>query len=347
MLTRTSHQGRVADGTRLATPLLKHQEEALSFMLERENGPIRKEYQLWKNMPVDGHTWYRHSIAGIKSKSTPTETGGGILADEMGMGKTLTMLALIVQSLKSAEDWCLDDQTHLTDGIPSSKMLSRATLVVAPSSSLLYTWVDEIQKRISMKIVIHQDADQLAVKQPTADNTLKVLLYYGKGRPDNAQSLNNYDIVLTTYQTLVSDYDKGQHPVAEIAWHRIVLDEAHFIRRSSTFLYKRVAELHAKFRWCLTGTPIQNQLDDVGALFAFLRIFPFDRLSMFRQCIIGPFMDFGPRRLLAQQNLAKLLDAYCIRRTKALLNLTNIFETTHSVVFSSEEQQQYKRRRKI
>jgi len=67
--------------------------------------------------------------------SRPDETGGGILADEMGMGKTLSMLALIIRTLDAAHTWATQDYT--VDGemsqMPKYKHRSGATLIVASS----------------------------------------------------------------------------------------------------------------------------------------------------------------------------------------------------------------------
>lgn len=323
-LTRDAHlDTSMAENLHLKTQLMPHQIKAQNFMIQRENGPIPQQFELWETVYKDKQTWHKHKIAGIKSRSRPVETGGGILADEMGMGKTFSMLSLIVNSLNAAHAWAEDPETKLVDGILPSKKLSRATLVVVPSPLLLTTWTDEIESRLNIK--------------------LRISLHHGRDRAIDAKALYDNDIVLTTYHTLHADYTKKQTPISGTAWYRIILDEAHFIRSSITHLHKRVAELDARYRWCLTGTPIQNRLDDVGALLAFLKIFPFDRMNIFRQCITVPFKEGGIRKTMAQENLAKVLDAMCIRRTKALLNLTDLEEKTRSVYFSHEEQIQYKK----
>jgi SNF2 family DNA or RNA helicase len=65
----------------------------------------------------------------------PNETGGGILADEMGMGKTLSILALVLQTLGAAHDWAIrvDGMTDGTSELRTCKHRSGATLIVASS----------------------------------------------------------------------------------------------------------------------------------------------------------------------------------------------------------------------
>lgn len=65
----------------------------------------------------------------------PEETGGGILADEMGMGKTLSILALVIRTLNVAHSWATPNETSEgeTSQTPRCNRRSRATLIVASS----------------------------------------------------------------------------------------------------------------------------------------------------------------------------------------------------------------------
>lgn len=321
MLTRDSHLKGLTGDARLRTSLFAHQGKALDFMMQREIGPVPDGFELWEAVTQESETWYHHKVTGIKSRSLPSEVGGGILADEMGMGKTFCVLALVVETLSAALSWSNDTGVHLAEGISPTKTLSRATLVVVPSPLLLSTWQIEINDRL--------------------DVPLKVLTYHGNDRPCDPKVVANHDIVLTTYHTLIADHNRQRSTANEVAWYRVVLDEAHFIRRMTTSLHKRVAELDGKFRWCLTGTPIQNTLDDLGSLFAFIRIFPFDRLGVFRRFISVPFKEGGSIRADGQHALAKLFDAMCIRRTKEHLNLAGSSEIIRLVSLSPAERAQY------
>lgn len=322
MLTRESHLHRDAGDTTLHSPLLPHQEKALYFMTQREIGPIPSEFQSWEQVMLNDAKWYCHKVAtNVKSLIQQYELGAGILADEMGMGKTFSTLALILTSLKRARQWSQHEQSRLDDELPPSIMLTHGTLVVVPSPLLLRTWTEEIKKRITAP--------------------LSVLVYHGDKRIKDPQILLQYDIVVTTYHTLISDHNRDDAVIRSIAWYRIVLDEAHFIRRSSSALFKRVDEIHAKFRWCLTGTPIQNHLEDIGTLFKFLRLYPFDRLGIFRQHISEPFRLGGVQRQLSRRALAKLLDFFSLRRTKDLLELDHFSEEVRSIEMSAQERGLY------
>src|SRR5580700_441062 len=91
---------------------------------------------------------------------------------------------------------------------------------------------------------------------------------------------------------------------------------AHMIRRQATSFYRTVSELKARSRWSLTGTTIQNRLEDIGALFAFIRATPFHSIAMFRRFVTIPFDESEERQAVATQNLTLLLDSLCLRRSK-------------------------------
>ena len=123
-----------------------------------------------------------------------------------------------------------------------------------------------------------------------------------------------------------------------------MLDEAHIIRRPSTTFHKTCANLEARSRWCLTGTPIQNKLEDIGALFAFLRDDQFRSLSQFRKYICIPF-EQGETQ--ARDRLVLLYDSLCLRRTKEILKLPPHKETVRELELTPDERRQYERTKRI
>lgn len=182
---------------------------------------------------------------------------------------------------------------------------SRATLLVCPLS-IIANWETQILE--------HWDP----ARRPS------VYVYHGSGRHTDPAALADHDVVLTTYSTLgaefanqstwtaaagrgdvdvsalaLSDDDeeaesgrrrkrrRGESPntCQRIEWFRIVLDEAHIIKESRTWQSKAVCNLSGARRICLTGTPVQNRLDDLYALVLFLRLEPFtDRGVWSRFC---------------------------------------------------------------
>jgi len=298
------------------TPLLPHQEQALEFMVQREVGPIPLEFQLWQRAIDKDCFGFRHAVTGCWTTMPSPETGGGILADDMGMGKSLSTLALITRTLSDAWNWS-GSKSHEANQGDTANCSSRATLIIVPSLMILNCWLTEIERHL--------------------DGTLKVLKYHGHRRDNQIGIIADADIILTTYHTLATER-KRRSPLHAINWYRIVLDEAHTIRRQATTLFAAVSELNSSYRWCLTGTPIQNKLEDLGSLLAFIRANPFDRLSIFRKYVIGAFEDDFEE---GKKSLSMLLSSVCLRRTHERLHLPPLNEYCHRVNFSYEEWVQY------
>ena len=112
------------------------------------------------------------------------------------------------------------------------------------------------------------------------------------------------------------------------------------IRRRETTLHQAVSQLSANFRWCLTGTPIQNHLEDLGSLLAFLGVRQLENKAVFRNHIVLPFADDA---VAASKKFAFLLDCVCLRRTQELLHLPNITEKYHYITLTEHERRQYDR----
>lgn len=181
----------------------------------------------------------------------------------------------------------------------------------------------------------------IRISRHTRPGAVKLLVYHGPKRQDLATALHDNDIVLTTYDTLRTDWS-NHGPLYTCTWARVVLDEgwyqchhsrrdwifprkwrndltrdfctAHKIRNSSSKIFNAACEISARFRWCLTGTPIQNSLDDFGSLLAFIGVPPFVTRDQYRFWISSPIFLNREHSL---RTLQKLVRATCLRRTKA------------------------------
>lgn len=99
-----------------------------------------------------------------------------------------------------------------------------------------------------------------------------------------------------------------------------------------------MSTLSAIFRWCLTGTPIQNALEDLGALVRFLRVPLLDTNATLRQHVLQP-AEAG--KAIGFTNLRTLLKSICLRRTKELLKLGEPKVTRCEVALSPQEEAEY------
>lgn len=158
-----------------------------------------------------------------------------------------------------------------------------------------------------------------------------------------------YDIVLTTYQTLAAelpsekkekretakDKDKPEPEpkrvkreekppqvaaLLEVPWFRVVLDEAHTIKDKNTRTAKAAYRLKADRRWCVTGTPIQNKLEDVFSLFMFLQAEPYGQYQWWTEVIMKPIRARDEKGMKLLQTI---LEGVLLRRTKNQKNEDN------------------------
>lgn len=245
---------------------------------------------------IDGVEWMRDKELGTK-KTRGVFPKGGILADDMGLGKTIQSIALILTNKKpSAEELEANPKRKLTPG------LDKGTLVVAPLA-LIKQWEGEIKDRVD------------------DDHELKVCVHHGPKRAKSSKDLKKYDVVITTYQTLTSEHADSAGEIKlgcfGVKWYRVILDEAHSIKNRNAKATKAACALNAEYRWCLTGTPMQNNLDELQSLINFLRIKPYDDLNVWREQITKPMN--GGRGGLAIRRLRAYLQAFMKRRTKDVL----------------------------
>ena len=116
---------------------------------------------------------------------------------------------------------------------------------------------------------------------------------------------------------------------------------AHWIRNQETGQFRSVNTLQAGRRWCLTGTPIQNRLEDLGALVRFLKVPPFEGKSSkaeFKRCIIDPIFSDADDPC---QTLRRLLQTTLLRRTSQSQSNLKVNHQSITLALSGMEQLQY------
>jgi DNA repair protein RAD16 len=181
-------------------------------------------------------------------KQEKSKFKGGLLGDEMGLGKTIQAVSLIMSDFPAKEP----------------------TLVLVPPVALMQ-WQNEIKAY--------------------TDGKLKVLLVHNtnvKSKNLTTKILKQHDVVLMSYNSLESmhrkqvkgwvrgdEIIKGNSPVHAVQWHRCILDEAHSIKSRVSGCAKACFALNATYRWCLSGTPVQNRIGEFFSLLRFLQVRPF------------------------------------------------------------------------
>ncbi|KAI0894696.1 SNF2 family N-terminal domain-containing protein [Annulohypoxylon nitens] len=306
---------------RISTVLLHHQKEGVDFILRREGIYGSNPRSLWKNNSPGQDCQIFHHVITKSTSDKPYDTLGGILADAMGVGKTLTMIASIASSQKE-EKYNVqpaDSEEHSMTWKPSHK---NSTLILVPSVLLLDGWIAEIDKHVVL-------------------GTLRYYKYHGPNRSLSISSNLPYDIVLATYGTVTADLRAGGGVLNTFKWYRLVLDEAHFIRNWSTKQFKAVMQLNTVIRWCMTGTPIQNSLEDLASLVRFLRVPILEDISTFRRCITGRKKTASGMTKPNFDHLRLLLGSICLRRTTSVLSQLNVIFTTCKPKLSAKEREVY------
>ena len=315
---------------RVITPLLSHQKQALFFMTAREHSKGFSEDEdttsLWRlHHKANGRKVYVNIITGHEEREEPPPVLGGILADMMGLGKTLSILSLVVGSLNESKSFAKHAPLELSlNGKHQDLKNTKTTLLVAPLSTIA-NWEEQILAHIK-------------------DGTLSVYVYHGNNRIQDVNVLATYDLVITTYAVVSSDFagrkksTNKESPLMLTKFFRIVLDEGHAIREQSTRQSQAIRALAANRRWAVTGTPVQNRLDDLGALIKFLRIKPFHEDASFTQFVLKPFKDADPEII---PKLRILVDTITLRRLKDRIDLPARQDQVVRLNFSEEEQQLY------
>ena len=194
---------------------------------------------------------------------------------------------------------------------------------------------------------------------------MKYYKYHGKARHTQPSLFQDYDIVLTTYGTIAADFGSRRKMIGSMHWYRIILDEgklldpaqcnsshryvpdsycsaAHIIRNPSTKVFKAVQTVPAQIRWCMTGTPIQNRLGDLGALIRFLRTPIMGETDVFRRyiCAEVEVSKLKKNKKPDYSNLRLLLGSICLRRAQSIMDFHSTTITIRPE-FTKDERAEY------
>ncbi|XP_030508699.2 chromatin structure-remodeling complex protein SYD isoform X3 [Cannabis sativa] len=213
----------------------------------------------------------------------------GILADEMGLGKTVQVISLICYLMETKND--------------------RGPFLVVVPSSVLPGWETEIN-----------------FWAPSINR----IVY--SGPPEERRKLfkerivqQKFNVLLTTYEYLMNKHDRPK--LSKIHWHYIIIDEGHRIKNASCKLNSDLKHYQSFHRLLLTGTPLQNNLDELWALLNFLLPNIFNSSEDFSQWFNKPFQSNGDNsadeallseeeNLLIINRLHQVLRPFVLRRLK-------------------------------
>ena len=167
--------------------------------------------------------------------------------------------------------------------------LTDPALIVVPTS-LIANWVAELRK-----FAPH----------------LRVLVLHGQGRDQRREGVGDAHVVITTYTVLARDIE----PMAALRWRVVVLDEAQAIKSPDAKATRAVCQLDTAHRICLSGTPIENNLDELWSQFAFLMPGLLGDRRGFTKRFRTPIEKKGDD--LRRMQLVRRIAPFILRRTKA------------------------------
>ncbi len=213
---------------------------------------------------------------------------GGILADDMGLGKTIQILSLIMDYVENYEESgeIIEGQEQI---LPTRR---KSSLVICPSS-LTLNWQNEARKFTSKlkTTVIRGNAEE---------------------RKRQIEKLEDYDVVITSYDLLKRDIDVYKEK--DYTFRYVIADEAQYLKNSTTQNAKSIKEIKADTRYALTGTPIENSLSELWSIFDFIMpgyLFSYRR---FKNTFEAPIVKDQDEK--AMEKLKALIQPFVLRRTK-------------------------------
>ena len=226
---------------------------------------------------------------------------GGILADDMGLGKTLQVISI------------------LSSYIENNKKC-KTSIVVCPSS-LILNWENEIAK-----FAPH----------------LKVSVLFGNAshREDIINNLENYNVIITSYDVLKRDIDCYINK--KYSFKYIIADEAQYIKNSNTQNAKALKLLRGDIRFALTGTPIENSLAELWSIFDYVLPNYLGTYGKFKKTYEAPITTHGDS--IATSRLKKLVSPFILRRLKkdVLAELPDKIITVYENQMDTKQENLYK-----
>ena len=258
---------------------------------------------------------------------------GCCLSDEMGLGKTLQTIALLLKYKEATKvtepitkpltGMLFSDeemQGKSEEGTACGERLAlpyRTSLVVAPAS-IVHNWRNELSRF----------APSLSVMTYTGDTSK---------RKDKRIALMRWDVVLTTYRTLLNDIEQ----LSRSEFGIVVFDESQAFKTATSQIHHAVTRLKALHQMALSGTPVENNLQELWSLMNVLNPNLLGDERSFQNSFVNPIavqMEESRRDLLR-----RLIAPYFLKRTKEEV-LSDLPERQDEVVvcaMTDEQTSQY------
>jgi E3 ubiquitin-protein ligase SHPRH len=338
----------------LQCPLFPFQKRAVAWLLRRE-GVVSRDGRLCplSEEELEGEkvcfvdeaddlqgqrcfvSFLNASASNHRPNATSYHVSGGLLAEEMGLGKTVEVMALISMNRRLN----LTEQVAQVAEGSDQPTPSKATLIICPPA-IVQQWLSEFQQHAPNLRVLHYQG------VPKGDK------YEQQSRKLLKEITEEYDVVLTTYLTLAKEmhfatdppersrrharqYVRKKSPLVQVQWWRVCLDEAQMLESGVTNAAKVACLLPRVHSWAVSGTPLRKDIQDICGLLLFL-----------------DFESYGEIKYLSREVavhrphvFSRIFNKLGLRHTKALVRDEMTLPPQKRVVitmpFSVFEQQNY------
>lgn len=252
---------------------------------------------------------------------------GGCLADDMGLGKTIQTLALLqkekelfIESKKSDGNPTTislpiaDEDPHQLSLFAGDPRLpsEKKEPALSPLKSPQQTIPEELKTYIKTSLIVVPNSLVYNWYNEARKFTpnIKVLIYTGINREKNPQLFVKYDLVISTYGTIRVDIEH----LKEFRFNYIILDESQSIKNPQSQSAKAVKVLRSAHRLVLTGTPIENSIQELWSQLAFINPGLVGNLQTFTERFVTPIEKQNDAGKM--QQLRAIIKPFVLRRTK-------------------------------
>ena len=287
----TGHAALERDPEGIKLRLMTHQRQTVQWMIDQEGSehPLGLNGRFWETRvwADSDEPYYYFPAAGELRLDRPPTVAGGLLAEEMGLGKTLEILSVIAHEKASRRKAHEGGAVEVVeDSLPS-------TLVVVPPA-LMSQWAAEISKCSNLTWTCYLGKRAAPPPGPGGEwegGWPPVSIAASRAvaqRSWPAQWVkrlreHRFDIVLTSYNVLEAEKSRAESGftgnsrtvLTNIIWRRIVLDECQQVSSQTSAIARTCINLRSKFRWMVSGTPLHSSVSDLNGELAFLGVWPF------------------------------------------------------------------------
>ncbi|XP_078439434.1 chromatin remodeling factor CHD3 (PICKLE) isoform X2 [Wolffia australiana] len=282
----------------------------------------QREFQQFEESPsfLSGGKLHPYQLEGLNflryswSKGTHV-----ILADEMGLGKTIQSIAFLASLFGE------NVSPHLVVApLSTLRNWEREFATWAPQMNVVMYFGSSQARGIIREYEFFYPKDKLNIKKKKSF----------KDESQKQKRLTKFDVLLTSYEMINMDSTS----LKSINWQCVIVDEGHRLKNKDSKLFTALKLFPSKHRILLTGTPLQNNLDELFILMHFLDAGKFSSLEEFQK----EFKDINQEEQIAR--LHKMLAPHLLRRVKkdVMKDLPPKKELILRVELSSKQKEYYK-----